>query len=61
MERIAADPVFQITREELKNICDSSAFTGLAAQQTRDFIDNVARPVLAANRALLGVEADVRV
>ena len=61
LERIAADPVFHITREELKNICDSSAFTGLAAQQTRDFIDNVARPVLAANRALLGVEADVRV
>ena len=60
-ERILADPVFNLTREELDEICDVRRFTGLAVKQTDDFIRNVAGPILESNRDDLGIQADVRV
>ena len=61
LERIGSDPTFGLTPQELSQICDVSAFIGLAVEQTDAFIKQVARPILAQNSALLGVEADVHV
>ncbi len=61
LERIVADPVFHLTHEELNEILDLGGFTGCAKEQTEDFLADYVRPVLDANRDLLGVDATVSV
>ncbi len=47
LERIAADDVFPLTREELGAQMDPAAFTGRSAEQVTEFLDGVVRPLLA--------------
>lgn len=61
LERIVSDPEFDITREEVQEILESDSFTGAAEEQTEIFVDTYVKPVLDANRELLGVEAEIRV
>ena len=57
LDRIAADPVFSLTRAE---IIAKSNFTGLAAEQTEDYLAEV-RAVLAENADMLSDRPDATV
>jgi len=61
MERIAADPVFGLTREELDAIADPAAFTGLAERQCRRFLAETVHPILEENKGELGAKAEINV
>ena len=53
LERIAADPVFGITREEIEELLRTDSFTGMAAEQTEDYLRDVRR-LLDDNSSFLG-------
>ena len=61
LELIAADPSFNLTLEELKKTMDPKKYVGRAPQQVEEFLDEVIRPVLEVNTALLGVKAEINV
>ena len=58
--RIAADPAFGTTAEELNSLLRAENFTGRATEQTKEFLAEV-RPVLEENKALLGMEIKITV
>ncbi|MCJ7855810.1 adenylosuccinate lyase [Lachnospiraceae bacterium NSJ-143] len=58
LERIAADPSFGLTIDELNSIMDAKNFVGRAPQQTEEFLDNIVKPVLDANKELLSGDAE---
>lgn len=61
IERVCADPAFGLTREEIVSVLDPSAFTGRSSAQVTEYLRDVVRPVLDANRALLGERAQLAV
>ena len=61
LDRIAADSRFGVTREELEGLLNVQKFTGCAAVQTEDFLNQYVRPVLEENKNLLGVEISINV
>ncbi len=61
LELIAADPGFNLTLEELKKAMDPSRYVGRAPEQVDEFLEEVIRPILEANRELLGVKAEINV
>lgn len=50
LDRIAADPIFGLTRQELDELLANSCFTGMAVEQTEDYVRQV-RQVLEKNKA----------
>ncbi|WP_101696616.1 adenylosuccinate lyase [Clostridium minihomine] len=46
LDRIAADEIFGVTKEELSTLVDPSQYTGCAAMQTQEFISAVVNPIL---------------
>ena len=60
-ERIAADPAFGFTREELMDHMDPANFVGRAPEQVDDFLTGYIDPILEKNKDQLGVVEDVRV
>ena len=60
LERIAADPIFGLTREEIQDIISEGRFTGMAEEQTEEYLKTV-RDVLEANRELLAAEGAAEV
>lgn len=61
LELIAADPAFNLTIDELKQAMDPSRYTGRAKEQVEEFLREVIRPVLDANKEELGVKAEINV
>lgn len=62
LELIAADPAFGLTLEELKNsTMDLSKYVGRAPRQVDTFLSEVVRPILDANKADLGMTAEINV
>ena len=61
IDRIASDPVFMVTREEIEAILDPANFTGRSEEQVEEFLRDVIRPVLEANRELLGEKQELSV
>lgn len=61
LERIAADPAFGITREELETTMEPARYVGRAPEQTKEFIQNEVQPVLNAYADELGLTAEVSV
>ena len=51
LQRIAEDPVFGLTPEELDELADPSAFTGMAGSQCTRYLNDVIKPILEQNRA----------
>ena len=47
VRRIAADPLFGITEEEILAVLDPALYTGRAASQTDEFLAGVVEPLLA--------------
>lgn len=62
LDRIAADPIFGLTREDIDAIIKSGRFTGMAEAQTEEYLSFV-RQVLSENSAALSgkVNAEVNV
>ena len=61
LELIAADPEFHMTLEELEKSMDPSKYGGRSKEQVEAFLANHIRPVLEANKELLGMSAEINV
>ena len=61
VDRIAADPAFMTTKEEILAILKPANFVGRAPEQTADFLKEVVAPILEENKELLGVEVEINV
>ncbi len=61
VDRVAADPAFGLTKEEILAEMDPKAFTGRAPQQVEEFLAEYIAPVLEANRDILGEKVELKV
>ena len=59
--RVEADPAFGLTREEIEAELSPEDFTGRAPQQVEEFLAEVIRPVLDANKEDLGQHVELNV
>lgn len=61
IDRIAADPAFMMTKEEILATMKPENFVGRALQQTADFLSEVIKPILDSNKDLLGINVEINV
>lgn len=61
LERIAGDPLFGITLDELKALMHPANFVGRAPQQTEEFVAEQIRPILDRYADELGLEVEINV
>ena len=61
LERILADPAFDLTQDELDAVADPSAFTGMAAQQVDAFLAQEIRPLLDENAGSMTAADEITV
>ena len=61
LDRIAADPAFNMTKNQLLALMKPENFTGCAESQTERFLAECVKPVLDANRDALGMHGEVNV
>lgn len=61
LERIAGDPAFGTTMEELKSIMNPRNFVGRAPEQVTEFLNEVIQPILDENKEVLGMTAEINV
>ncbi len=61
LELIAEDDMFPIDMEQLMEALDPAKYTGRAELQTEKFLKNVVKPILEANKELLGLNAEINV
>lgn len=61
LELIAADSAFGLSLEELKKAMEPSRYVGRAPEQVEEFLNEVIRPVLEANKEVLGMTAEISV
>ena len=61
LELIAEDPAFNMTAEELQKTMDPSKYVGRAPLQVEKFLEEIVAPILAENKDLLGVKAEINV
>lgn len=61
LQRIADDPLFHTTYEQLEAMLDPIAFTGRSAQQTEEFINDYIQPILDKESAVLGMCSNITV
>ena len=53
LQRIADDPIFGMTLDEVKAACNPKKLSGRASHQVEDFLEERVKPVLEANKGLL--------
>lgn len=61
IDRVCADPLFNLTREEILAEMQPIAFVGRAPQQVIEFLRDCVKPILDANREVLGEGAELKV
>ena len=61
LELIAADDAFNMSLEDLQKTMDPAKYTGRAKEQVEAFLKNVVNPVLASNKDLIGMKAEISV
>ena len=61
LERIAADPAFNLTIDELRKSMEPSRYVGRAKEQTVTFIEKTVQPVLDEHKDMLGMTAEINV
>lgn len=61
IDLIKQDPAFGLSPNEIDALMNPTAFTGCAAVQTQDFVDEHVRPILTAYADKLGVKGEVNV
>ena len=59
-ELIVNDPMFMITKEELDAVLKPENYIGRSPQQTEEFLNNCIRPILEANKELLGESFEMK-
>ena len=60
VQRIAADPAFDMTEEQIMANKPEN-FVGRAPEQVEEFLAEVVRPILDANKDLIGMKAEINV
>ncbi len=61
VQRIAADPAFDMTEEQIMAVMKPENFVGRAPEQVEEFLAEVVRPILDANKDLIGMKAEINV
>ena len=61
VDRIAGDPSFNLTKEEILAVMKPENYVGRAPQQTEEFISEYIRPILEENKDILGVKVELNV
>lgn len=61
LELIAADPAFNLSLEDLQKTMEPARYIGRSKEQVEAFLTKVVSPILEANKALLGVKAEITV
>ena len=61
VKRIAADPMFMITEDEIMSVLKPAHYTGRAPEQVEEFLKEYVWPVLEQNKALLGEHVELSV
>lgn len=61
LERIAKDPSFGLTLEDVKELLNPEDYIGRAAEQTQELIDEYIMPILKENKDYIGGEVELRV
>lgn len=61
LERIAGDPAFGLSMEDLDKIVIPENYTGRSAEQVKEFIENCVKPALAAFHGELGRDYELTV
>ncbi|RKY58068.1 MAG: adenylosuccinate lyase [Candidatus Latescibacterota bacterium] len=61
LDRVASDPAFGLTREDLELLMDPTRFVRRASQQVEEFMREEVEPVLKRYRSLLGEDEGIRV
>jgi len=61
LERLAADPEFGVSIDEMRNTLDPHRFIGRAPQQVDEFLDEIVAPLIAHEEEQLGRREEVRV
>ena len=61
LELIAADPAFNLTMEELEKTMEPARYVGRSSQQVDRLLREVIRPLLEANKEVLGMTAEINV
>lgn len=61
VDRIAGDPAFMTTKEEILSILRPENFVGRAPEQTADFLNETIKPILEANKNLIGIDVEISV
>ena len=61
VDRIAADPAFMMTKDEILAVMKPENFVGRAPEQTADFLKETVQPILDANKDLLGIDVEINV
>lgn len=61
VDRIASDPMFMTTKEEIMATLEPERFIGRCPEQVDEFLNGFIRPLLGANRELLGEKAELSV
>ncbi len=61
LDLIAADPSFNLTKEELEKTMDPSKYVGRSKEQVEEFLAEVVNPILEASKEDLGMTATINV
>ncbi len=61
VNRIAEDPSFNLTKEEILSVMKPENYVGRAPQQTEEFVKTYIEPILKENENLLGVKVELNV
>ncbi|QIB68095.1 adenylosuccinate lyase [Aminipila butyrica] len=61
LERIAKDPAFNMTIQQLQSLMNPANFIGRAPEQTSEFLEEIVLPILEKNKDTLGMTGEVTV
>ncbi len=61
VDKIAADPMFGVTKAEIEELLKPEMYVGRAPEQTEEFLENCIRPILKKNQDILGEKAELSV
>jgi adenylosuccinate lyase len=61
LARIAGDPAFRLSENEIERLLSPADYIGRAAEQTEEFICDCIEPIIEANRESISEEAPLRV
>ena len=59
LDLIAADPSFNLTREELESCMNPARYVGRSSRQVEEYLNNIIRPLLEQNKELLGMDIEI--